>query len=263
MLLGFSWMASCKPDQVASIPKEWFDINAFLKIADNGMVTIMSPNPEIGQNVKTSMPMIVAEELDISWDQVIVEQAGFNLKKYTRQLAGGSQSIRQGWESLRMAGATARHMLLEAAAQHWQAAVTDLTTSEGKIKYKDQEVSYGEVAGVAATMPIPDAVELKDPKDFKIIGSARKNVDGQQIVTGKPLFGLDTSKEGMLIAMIEHPPAFGMKLKSLDASAAKALPGIMDVFSFTTIPEGKEMTRFDTNNVFNELVAVVGNPPGR
>ena len=259
MLLGFSWMASCKPDQAANIPKEWFDINAFLKIADNGMVTIMSPNPEIGQNVKTSMPMILAEELDVSWDHVMVEQAGFNLKKYTRQLAGGSQSIRQGWESLRMAGATARHMLMEAAAQQWETEVTNLTTSEGRIKYKDQELGYGEVAAVAVTMPVPDAVELKDPKDFKIIGSARKNVDGQQIVTGKPLFGLDTSKEGMLIAMIEHPPAFGMKLKSLDASAAKALPGIMDVFSFTTIPEGKEMTRFDTNNVFNELVAVVGN----
>ena len=259
MLLGFSWLASCKPDQVASLPKEWFDINAFLKIADNGMVTIMSPNPEIGQNVKTSMPMIVAEELDVDWEQVIVEQAGFDINKYTRQLAGGSQSIRQGWESLRMAGATARHLLMEAAARQWQVAVTELSTQNGVIKYQDQELGYGEVAGMAATMPVPDEVKLKDPKDFKIIGTARKNVDGKDIVTGKPLFGLDTNREGMLIAMIEHPPAFGMKLKSMDASAAKALPGIREVFSFTTIPEGKEMTRFDSNNVFNELVAVVGN----
>ena len=171
MLLGFSWLASCKPDQVASLPKEWFDINGFLKIADNGLVTIMSPNPEIGQNVKTSMPMIVAEELDVSWDQVSVEQAGFDLKKYTRQLAGGSQSIRQGWESLRMAGATARRMLIEAAAKQWNVPVGELTTSEGVIKHGDNEICYGEIAGAAAKIPVPEEVELKDPKDFKIIGT--------------------------------------------------------------------------------------------
>jgi isoquinoline 1-oxidoreductase beta subunit len=258
MLLGFSWLASCKPDQVASLPKEWFDINAFLKIADNGLVTIMSPNPEIGQNVKTSMPMIVAEELDVSWDQVQVEQAGFDINKYTRQLAGGSQSIRQGWESLRMAGATARHMLMEAAAKQWQVPVSELSTSEGVIKHGDKEIGYGEVASAAAAVKVPEEIELKDPKDFKIIGTARKNVDGKNIVTGKPLFGLDTYREGMMIAMIVHPPAFGMKLKSLDATEAKAMPGIKDVFTFTTIPEGTEKQWSDTN-AFNELIAVVGN----
>jgi len=257
MLLGFSWLASCKPDQVASLPKEWFDINGFLKIADNGLVTIMSPNPEIGQNVKTSMPMIVAEELDVSWDQVTVEQAGFDLKKYTRQLAGGSQSIRQGWESLRMAGATARRMLIEAAAKQWNVPVGELTTSEGVIKHGDQEISYGEIAGAAAKIPVPEEVELKDPKDFKIIGTPRKNVDGLKIITGEPMFGLDTKRDGMLIAMIEHPPAFGMKLKSLDAAEAEAMPGIHQVITITTIPEGKEKQWSDTN-AFNELVVVVG-----
>ena len=102
------------------MPKEWFDINGFLKIGENGMVTIMSPNPEIGQNVKTSMPMIVAEELDIDWNKVTVEQAPLNTDIFQRQLAGGSQSIRAGWEGLRMAGATARHMLIAAAADAWQ-----------------------------------------------------------------------------------------------------------------------------------------------
>ena len=257
MLLGFSWMASCKPDQVASIPKEWFDINAFLKIADNGMATIMSPNPEIGQNVKTSMPMIVAEELDIDWDQVIVEQAGFDIKKYTRQLAGGSQSIRHGWESLRMAGATARRMLMEAAAQQWGVPVTELTTEKGMIKHGDKELGYGEVASAAAMLPVPEEVSLKDPEEFTIIGTARKNVDGKKIVTGQPLFGLDTKREGMLIAMIEHPPAFGMKIKSVDSEKAKSMPGIHDVFTFTTVPEGTEKQWSDTN-AFNELVAIVG-----
>jgi len=259
MLLGFSWMASCKPDQVASMPKEWFDINGFLKIADNGLVTIMSPNPEIGQNVKTSMPMIIAEELDVSWDQVVVEQAGLDLKNYTRQKAGGSQSIRQGWESLRMAGATARRMLMEAAAKQWNVPLAELTTEEGVIKHGDKTIGYGEIAAAAATVTVPEEVELKDPKDFKIIGTPRKNVDGSKIVSGKPLFGLDTQREGMLIAMIEHPPAFGMTLKSLDDSKAKAMPGITDVFSFTTVPEGTDMQRYDTNNAFNDLVAIVGN----
>jgi len=259
MLLGFSWLASCKPDQLANLPKEWFDINGFLKIADNGQITIMSPNPEIGQNVKTAMPMIVAEELDVNWDQVIVEQAGFDLQKYTRQLAGGSQSIRQGWESLRMAGATARRMLMEAAAKQWDVPVTEVTTKEGVINHGDKSIGYGEIAAVAATLTVPEEVELKDPKDFKIIGTPRKNVDGFKIVTGKPLFGLDTQREGMLIAMIEHPPAFGMTLKTIDASKAKAMPGITDVFSFTTVPEGTVMQRYDTNNAFNDLVAIVGN----
>jgi len=258
MLLGFSWLASCKPDQVVNMPKEWFDINGFLKIADNGLVTIMSPNPEIGQNVKTSMPMIIAEELDVSWDQVTVEQAGFNIKKYTRQLAGGSQSIRQGWESLRMAGATARRMLMEAAAKQWDVPVAEVTTEEGVVKHGDKTIGYGEIAAVAATVTVPEEVELKDPKDFKIIGTPRKNVDGSKIVSGKPLFGLDTQREGMLIAMIEHPPAFGMKLKSLDSSSAKAMPGIHDVITInTSVPEGKEAQWSDTN-AFNELVVVVG-----
>ena len=118
-MIGFSWLASCAPtseEAALVLPDEWFDINAFLKIGDNGVVTIMSPNPEIGQNVKTSMPMIIAEELDVDWKNVVVEQAGLSTTKYVRQLAGGSQSIRQGWQSLRMAGATARRMLIDAAA---------------------------------------------------------------------------------------------------------------------------------------------------
>ncbi|MGI9543314.1 MAG: molybdopterin cofactor-binding domain-containing protein, partial [Cyclobacteriaceae bacterium] len=263
MVLGFSWLASCKPtaEQIAIMPKEWFDVNAFLKIADNGMVTIMSPNPEIGQNVKTSMPMIIAEELDVDWKDVIVEQAGFDINKYTRQLAGGSQSIRQGWESLRMAGATARNMLMEAAAQQWQVPVGELTTDAGTINHSgsNKSIGYGEIASAAAAISVPEEVELKDPKDFKIIGTTQKNVDGPKIVAGAPQFGIDTYREGMLIAMIEHPPSFGMKVKSVDAAEAKAMPGIKDVITFTTtVPEGKEAQWSDVN-AFNDLVAVVGN----
>ncbi|MFK7923787.1 MAG: molybdopterin cofactor-binding domain-containing protein [Bacteroidia bacterium] len=264
MVLGFSWLASCTPStteaQAKAMPKEWFDINAFLKVGDNGIVTIMSPNPEIGQNVKTSMPMIVAEELDIDWKDVIVEQAGLNTVKYQRQIAGGSQSIRHGWPGLRMAGAAARHMLVEAAAVTLAVPASELTTKNGKITHEKsgKSLGYGEVASAAASIEVPGEVALKDPKDFKIIGTSRSNVDLSEIITGKPLFGLDIQRDGMLIAMIEHPPAFGMKLKSLDASMAKSMSGIKDVFSFKTYPTEIEKTWSDTN-AYPELVAIVGN----
>ena len=263
MLLGFSWLAGCKPgttEEALAMPKEWFDVNGFLKIGENGVVTIMSPNPEIGQNVKTSMPMIVAEELDVDWKNVLVEQAPLNTAIFSRQIAGGSQSIRQSWSGLRMAGASARHMLKEAAAKDWQVPVEEITTEAGVLHHKKsgKSAGYGEMASAAATMPVPEEVQLKEVKDFKIIGTPRKNVDGLKIVTGQPLYGLDYRRDGMLIAMIAHSPAFGMKLKSVDDSAAKAMPGIKDVFTINTYNEGYEPQWCDTS-AFNEMVVVVGN----
>ena len=262
MMLGFSWLASCKvkASEGLTLPDEWFEINAYLKIGNNGVVTIMSPNPEFGSNVKTSMPMIVAEELDISWDRVIVEQAPFNLKRYDRQFTGGSQGVRRGWDPLRMAGASARHMLKEAAAQAWQVPMEEIATNEGILYHQGsgKEAGYGEMASAAAGIPVPEEVELKDPEDFKIIGTSRKNVDGLKMVTGQPLYGLDYYKEGTLIAMIVHPPAFGLKLKSFDDTEARSMPGIRDVFSFRTFPDDYERNFFDTN-AFPELIAVVGN----
>ena len=179
-VLGFSWLASCQPADkvkesvVKAMPKEWFDINAFLKIGDNGVVTIMSPNPEIGQNVKTAMPMIVAEELDVDWEDVIVEQAGLDTDKYTRQLAGGSQSIRQGWQGLRMAGATARRMLLEAAAKEWKVAVDELTTEAGVIYHKasGKKMGYGEIAAKAKRLNA--RLSLLKPGDPKRVEEKRR-----------------------------------------------------------------------------------------
>lgn len=261
MMLGFSWLASCKPSDKGkiSMPKEWFNINGYIKIGENGAVTIMSPNPEIGQNVKTSMPMIVAEELDVDWSDVIVEQAPLDTVLFKRQLAGGSQSIRQGWESLRMAGATAKHMLKSAASQAWKVPIDEISTDKGKLSHKSgKTASYGEFASAAAKVEVPKEVKLKDIKDFKIIGTSVRNVDGQKIVTGQPLFGLDYSKEGMLIAMIVHPPAFGMKFKSMDSSVAKAMPGIKDIFVINTLPENY-LKSFADISAFSELVAIVGN----
>ncbi|MCU0347992.1 MAG: molybdopterin-dependent oxidoreductase [Saprospiraceae bacterium] len=263
-MLGISWLAACKSgtkeaEAMLTMPKEWFDLTGFLKIGENGVVTIMSPNPEIGQNVKTSMPMIVAEELDCDWKNVIVEQAPLNTSIFTRQLAGGSESIKESWKALRTAGAAARQMLREAAAQAWQVPAEEITTAAGVLKHEKsgKSAGYGEMASAAAKIAVPKEVKMKDAKDFKIIGTPRKNVDGKKIVTGQPLFGLDYKREGMLIAMLVHPPAFGMKLKSVDSTAAKAMPGIVDIFNLNVYNQGYEKQWCDTE-AFNEKIVVVG-----
>jgi len=259
MILSFNWLAGCKPEVGHHLPKAWYDLNGFLKIGENGLITILSPNPEGGQNIKTSMPMIVAEELDADWEKVIVEQAPLNTKLYTRQFIGGSQAIRQGWNTLRMAGATARYMLRQAAAQVWQVPAEEITTNAGVLFHKisGKSAGYGEMASAASQIAIPKEVSLKDKKDYKIIGTSRKNVEGKKIVTGQPLFGIDHHVPGMLIAMITHPPAFGMKLKSVDDSEARKMNGIKDIFTIKNLQDDYERQYFDTCT-FTELVVVVG-----
>lgn len=263
LVLSFSWLASCQTEAAReaalAMPDAWFEINGFLKIGENGRVTIMSPNPEIGQNIKTAMPMIVAEELDTDWNQVIVEQAPLNTDIFTRQLAGGSQSIRQGWNGLRMAGATGRQMLKEAAAQAWQVPVAEITTSMGVLYHKasNRSAGYGEMAAAAAKLTVPEEVTLKNPGEFTIVGTDRKNVDGLKIVKGENLFGVDIQREGMLIAMVVHPPAFGMKLKAADVESVKAMPGIRDVFPIQIYPEGSERQWSDAGAI-DEMVAILG-----
>lgn len=256
LLLQFSWFSGLaqsdvQPEDIA------FDLNAYIRINGDGTVTIFSPNPEIGQNVKTSMPLIVAEELDVAWDQVTVEQASLDTKKFSRQIAGGSQSIRAGWDGLRMAGATARYLFLNAAAKLWNIPAEDLVTEEGMVKHlpTNKTIAYKELIDEASKIEIPEEVPLKAPKDFKLIGTAVKNVDGVKIATGKPLFGLDYMEEGAAIAMLIHAPAFGMKLKSFDASEAKAMPGIKDVF---TVDTSLQNPSWADVNAFNELIVVVG-----
>lgn len=259
LVLGFHW-TGCTPEGIpAEVAKVVLEPNAYIKILSDGMVTIMSPVPEIGQGIKTAIPMIVAEELDVSWDNVSVEQAPLAPDLYKRQSAGGSQAIRQLWTSVRTAGAAGRRMLLEAAAREWKVPVEELTTSEGVISHKNSgnSVGYGEIATKASDIEVPEEVTLKDPKDFKIIGTSPKNVDVFDIVQGKPLYGMDMKKEGTVIAMITHPPAFGMRPKSVDDSAARAIPGIKDVFTITAFPEDIE-TGWSRNNAFPELVVVTG-----
>src|SRR5690554_7359143 len=171
MVLSFSWMISCKPSgrKGLEIPDEWFELNGYIKIGSNGVVTLFNPNPEFGQNVKTSMPMILAEELDINWEHVIVEQANFFPERYGRQFTGGSQSIRQGWAPLRMAGATARQMLILAAAEKWNVPASEITTEQGTLLHKGsgKKGNYGEFASAAAKISVPEDVKLKSASDFK------------------------------------------------------------------------------------------------
>ena len=261
LILTFNWLASCNmtQEEVSRLPEEWFQLNGHLKIGDNGLVTIMAPNPEGGQNVKTSMPMIVADELDVDWMDVVVEQAPLNADAFQFQWLGGSQAIRRGWPALRMAGASARYMLRQAAASAWEVPLGEITTSAGQLHHEPsgKSAGYGEMAAAASQIAVPEEIELKKIEDFTIIGTSRKNVDGLKIVTGKPLFGMDTVRDGMLIAMIAHPPAFGLKLKSIDDSAVRGMPGIRDVFTVKVFKEDYVKTFFDTRT-YNEVAVIVG-----
>ncbi|HSI77465.1 MAG TPA: molybdopterin cofactor-binding domain-containing protein [Lunatimonas sp.] len=263
LFLSVGWMAGCKTDakeEVLEMPEEWIKINGFIRIGDNGLITIMSPNPEGGQNIKTTMPMIVAEELDADWSKVVVEQAPLDTANFTRQFIGGSQAIRIGWTSLRTAGATARQLLINAAAQTWDVPANEITTDAGWLHHGQsrKKAHFGEMASLAATLPVPEEVHLKEISDFKLIGHSQKNVDAKKIITGKPLFGIDYKKEGMLFAMIIHPPAHGQRLKSFDDSEARKLPGIRDIFQIKSHQDDYERTFFDTTS-FTDVVAIVGN----
>ena len=235
VLIGFNFIAACKIDTKMPVDIEslnFNDFNAYIKISDEGFVTIFSPNPEIGQGVKTSMPMIIAEELDVDWNKVSVVQAGLNTKKFKGQMAGGSQSIRSNWNVLRQTGATAKQMLINAAAQKWNVDSSTCTASKGIISNaKGETLDYGDVVKLAATLPIPEKFTLKEIKNFQIIGKEIVNVDIDKIITGKPLFGLDFKTEGMLYAAVVRPPAFGQTLVSFDASEAKSISGVLDVFT--------------------------------
>ena len=264
MMLSFSWLAGCKPtsEEILTMPKEWFEINSYIKIGENGAITLFNPNPEFGSNVKTSLPMILAEELDVDWKHVYVEQADFYPERFDRQFTGGSQGIRSGWKPLRTAGATARQLIVNAAAKTWNIPANEISTSAGMVEHKStgKKAGYGEMASIAGTLeaPDPETVKLKELDDFKIIGNSKKNVDGIKIVTGKPMFALDHKVEGMKYAAIVHPPAFGMKIKSFDKTSATSMPGIQDVFEIKIFKDDYGRNFFDTTT-FPEIIAIVGN----
>ena len=209
-------------------------LNAYVRVAPDGMVTIMAKNPEIGQGVKTSLPMLIAEELDVPWENVRIEQADSDPKLYGRQFAGGSMATPLHWEELRRVGAVARAMLIEAAALAWNCPAGECSTDRGMVIHAStkRRASYGSLAGQCAGVAVPDArsVAVKDPKDYRIIGKATPQYDTARIVTGQPLFGIDVRRPGMLYATYEKAPVFGAKVASADVAAAKAVKGVKDAF---------------------------------
>jgi len=235
LILGFNWLSNetLAANIIEQATAENITSNAFLSIAPNGIITIFSPNPEIGQGIKTAFAVIVAEELEADWKNVVVKQANLEPKKYERQLTGGSGAIKHSWERLRKAGATAKQLLIEAAAQKWSVDASTCKAENGfVISLTGQKLSYGELSEAASKLPIPKEVKLKKKEDFKLIGQTIKSVDNQDVLTGKPVYGIDFKTEGMLFAQIQRPPAFGLKFKSFDASEAKKMSGIIDVVSF-------------------------------
>ena len=243
----------------AGNPVDWAGLTGYIKITSDNLIKILNPNPEFGQNVMTSLPMMVAEELDVDWKQVIVEMGPHDSVKLGPQFTGGSNSVRMYWKPLREAGAAAKQMLKETAAQTWSVPVEEITTKAGMLLHdkSGKKATYGEFAVKASTLPIPKGMKMKDPKDFNVVGKAQKNVELEKIISGKPLFGMDYTHEGMLIAMIHHPPGFGMKLKSFDAADALKMPGIKDVFTVKLFEDGFEQGGFDTRS-FNDLLVITG-----
>lgn len=217
--------------------------NAWIRIEPAGDVVVVIGKQEMGQGVRTSLAMIVAEELDLDWEKIRIEQAS-TAPEYTSLNTGGSGSVRGSWRVLRPAAATAHEMLLRAAAKEWNASRDSLRTDHGFVTHPDgRKRSYGSLAATAATLEIPKDVPLKPAKDFRIVGRPLRRIDGPAIVTGAAKYGLDTRVPGMRFAAIVRCPVVGGMLKSFDAAEAKKVHGVLDVLA---VPSGVAVVASNT-----------------
>jgi len=234
LLLTFAWRGLAKAAATGQAEGAPALLNAYVRIAPDNTVTIVSKNPEIGQGIKTMLPMLIAEELDVDWAQVRTEQAMLDPDRYGRQFAGGSMATPLHWDPLRRVGAAARQMLVAAAARRWQVDESECDTASGQVRHgrTGRSVSYGAVAAEAASLPVPDMqrVKLKNPNDYKIIGHSIPGVDSPQVIAGAPLFGIDVTVPGMLHAVFQKCPVFGGKVVSANLDAVRRLPGVRHAF---------------------------------
>jgi isoquinoline 1-oxidoreductase beta subunit len=209
-------------------------LNAFIRIMPDGIVTIISKNPEVGQGIKTALPMLVAEELDVEWKNVRVEQAPLDTRRFTQQFAGGSTATPNNWLPMRRAGAAGRAMLVSAAAVKWGVPASECDTAKGVVRHgaSGRSISYGEIASAAATVTPPDlaTIPLKDPKAFTIIGTRVRGVDTHAIVTGRPMYGIDVTVPGMLYATYVKSPVFGGAVASANLDVVRRQPGVRHAF---------------------------------
>ncbi|MBL0169732.1 MAG: xanthine dehydrogenase family protein molybdopterin-binding subunit [Gemmatimonadaceae bacterium] len=209
-------------------------LSAYVRITPDGIVTITAKNPEIGQGIKTMLPMLIAEELDVDWSQVRIEQGDLDSTKYQAQIAGGSTATPTNWLPMRRVGAAGRAMLVAAAAKQWNVSASELVTDKGVVHHRSSKRSatYGSLATAAASMPAPDlaTIPLKDPKQFTLIGTRQKTYDLRNIITGKPMFGIDVMVPGMKYATFLKCPVYAGKVKTANLDAIKAMPGITHAF---------------------------------
>ena len=247
--------------------------NAFIRIAPSGAVTIVAPNSEMGQGIKTGLPMIVAEELDVPWDQVTIEQGDLN-PAYGRQMSVGSQSTPTNWMPMRTAGAAARATLVMAAAETWGVPASECSTENGTVVHKasGKRAKYGELVPKAVAMVQMPGFRvtnggLKDPKDFKLLGTRVPGVDNQKVVTGAPLFGIDVQLPGMVYATYTKCPVFGGKVTGANLDEIRARPGVKDAFildGIAGLPSGVAIVADSTWNAFkatNALAMVMDKGP--
>lgn len=224
-----------KADADSGAKAKGAQMTAFVQIDPSGSVTITAPRPECGTGVRTVLPMIIAEELGVDWKSVKIVQAPGDGQTYGNQVIGGSQSVRTSWGPLRLAGATAALMLRQAAAKQWGVDVAETRTDDGHVVSKDgkKKASFGSLAEAAAKIPVPDRsqVTFKDPSEYTILGKSTKRVDNLDVVTGKSKYGFDVRLPGMKFAVIARPVEFGGGVGNVDDSAARQVPGVVDVFT--------------------------------
>lgn len=231
LLVSFGGALEALAATAAETPAS-FAPNGYLRIDADGTVTLWARNPEMGQGVRTSLPLLIAEELEVDLAAVRIEQASLDPQRFGGQGAGGSTSVwEDGWEPMRQAGATARVLLIAAAAQAWGVEPASCEARQGAVHHQatGRRLGYGELAARAAALPVPAEAPVKDPRTFRQVGTRVPSVDLHDIVTGRIRYGLDVRVPGMLYASIAKCPVFAGKVRSFDARAALAVPGVRRV----------------------------------